>query len=235
MDGEPGAVLPRWRDEAEKHWRAGDYAWMAGHVAGSRVVEVGCGIGCSTQALVAAACRVLVVEADAACRAAAAERVGVAAPVEWLAADVLAPDAAAYARLAEFAPDTVVCWLFGVPDAALAPDLPAHQAVAQAREKAQRSVAELAARLPSVARIHFVDRTAFPWKIKDTARDTLLMLHTLSTLAGLPFSAQRGDAVYRKLDASTWPQGRHGVSTAGIVAVLGSLLARRSDPPFKEK
>ena len=94
------------------------------------------------------------------------------------------------------------------------------------REAVHRRVAELAAALPTVSAVHLVDRSAFAWKIRDTARDTLLAYHAATTFAGLPFAAERADALYRKLDAGRWsPElARRG----GLVPVLGSLLAQRT-------
>jgi len=223
------AIYPRWQQESEKHWRAGDYAWMASHVRGRRVLEIGCGAGFGTLALAQAGCPVLVVEPDPACLDAATRRLaeaGLAAGVDWLAADVTGLDAAARATIGAFAPAVVACWMIGVRDDALDPTLPQHQAVQKARERVQRAVAELAAGLPSVGLVHLVDRTAFPWKIKDTARETLVMIHAATTFAGLPFTCRHDDALYRKLDPLTWPEGMQRAA-AGIVPVLGSLLARR--------
>ena len=41
-----------WEGEGQAYVRRGDYAWMAGLVPGQRVLEIGCGIGFGTQALV---------------------------------------------------------------------------------------------------------------------------------------------------------------------------------------
>jgi hypothetical protein len=137
------------------------------------------------------------------------------------------PDAASLARVRDFAPTWVVCWLMGAEDSALDPSLPSAQAVQKHREGVHRQVAELAAALPSVAAVHLVDRTAFPWKIKDTARETLVLYHQATTFAGLPFRLDRADARYRKLDERQWPAPGNRPA-AGIVPVLGSLVARRA-------
>ena len=41
-----------WQAEGEAYARAGDYAWMASLVPGRRVLEIGCGPGFGTRALV---------------------------------------------------------------------------------------------------------------------------------------------------------------------------------------
>lgn len=224
------SVYPRWQEEAEKHWRAGDYAWMAGHVGGRCVLEIGCGAGFSTLALVQAGCTVLVLEVDEDCRAAAAARLEAAGgKVAWLTGDLLCLSPEAKAEIVRFAPTAVVCWMFGVPDTALDPNHQQHVAVQRARELAHCAVAALAADLPAVDCVHLVDRTAFPWKIKDTARDTLVMIHSARTFAGSPFTCRREDALYRKLDPSTWPESMQRGAGSGIAPVLGSLIARRDD------
>jgi SAM-dependent methyltransferase len=231
----PGDPLPsfvRWQQEAEKHWRAGDYAWMAGLVdAGARVLEIGAGVGYSTLALSQRAAAVWTIEPDASCRAIAEARLREAgAPgVNFVAAELGALSEEDEAEIKAFAPDWVVCWMMGASDAALDASLPPAQAVQKHREAVHRHVAELAARLPSIEVVQLIDRTAFPWKIKDTARETLAMYHAATTFAGLPFQSHTRDAVYRKLDERLWSTGGRGQSGPGIVPVLGALRITRSE------
>lgn len=223
--------IVRWLAEGERHARAGDYAWMAGLVPAGPVLEVGCGGGYSTEALIAAGHPVMVVEPDAACRELARERLQDAMPPVLAATVAEALEPARLAELERFAPLTVVCWLMGGNDADVAaagPGAPHGKAVQAFREGVHRQVCELAARLPSVRQIHLVDRTAFPWKIKDTARDTLVLYHSATTFAGLPFTLAKTDTLYRKLDATAWPDAGQRGRVAGIVPVLGSLIARRT-------
>jgi SAM-dependent methyltransferase len=221
----------RWQQEAEKHWRAGDYAWMAGLVdAQARVLEVGCGVGYSTLALSERVGALMTIEPDADCRAIAEARLREAGtkPVHFVGDAVGALPEVADSGIRDFAPDWMVCWLMGAADAALDAMLPPAQAVQKHREAVHRQAAELAARLPSVKVVQFVDRTAFPWKIKDTARETLAMYHAATTFAGLPFSPDIKGAIYRKLDERMWPAPaqKHG-SGPSIVPVLGALQVAR--------
>lgn len=225
--------IVRWVAEGERHARGGDYAWMAGLVPAGPVLEIGCGGGYSTAALIAAGHPVVVIEPDPACRELLRGRLETANTgarvLATTAADAQVPEV--LAEIEAFAPQTVVCWLMGGSDADVAaagPGAPQGKAVQAFREGVHRQVCELAARLPSVRQIHLVDRTAFPWKIKDTARDTLVLYHSATTFAGLPFALAKSDTLYRKLDAGAWPDvGRRG-RVAGIVPVLGSLIARRT-------
>ena len=225
--------IVRWLAEGERHERGGDYAWMAGLVPPGPVLEIGCGGGYSTAALIAAGHSVMSIEPDPACRELVRDRLQAAGSgpklIAATAADAQAPEL--LAEIEVFAPLTVVCWLMGGSDADVAaagPGASQGKAVQAFREGVHRQVCELAARLPSVRQIHLVDRTAFPWKIKDTARDTLVLYHSATTFAGLPFALAKSDTLYRKLDASAWPDVGQRGRVAGIVPVLGSLIARRT-------
>ena len=219
----------RWQLEAEKHWRAGDYAWMASLLNAERVLEIGCGVGYSTLALRHSGLNVLTLEPNAVCRDMATGRLCQAGFVssDFVAESLGDMTPAALRQIENFAPDWLVCWLMGAPDSALDRSLPAAQAVQKYREAVHRQVAELAVRLPSVQGVHLVDRTAFPWKIKETARETLVFYHEATSFAGLPLKSLHSDTCYRKLDERQWPAPA-GRATQGIVPVLGSLRARRT-------
>ena len=240
-------VMPafvRWQHEAEKHDRAGDYGWMAEQLAPCRVLEIGCGVGFGTRALQARGFEVLALEPVRDCIAIASSRCsedlartqsGVAAKflqgsVEQSRVEIDRAGATCEgirADIERFAPEWVICWLMGADDQALDRQLPPAQAVQKYREAVHRQVAELAASLSSVQGVHLVDRTAFPWKIKDTARETLLVYHQATTFSGLPFALTIKDALYRKLDERQWPAPTVQRQSNGIVPVLGSLRARR--------
>ena len=228
----PGVAefLGYWIEEGEHYVRRGDYEWMAALVPGRRVLEVGCGVGYATQALVRRGLDVLAVDVLDESLEATRQRVA-DHDVLLLKADVTALDEAKRAQLTDFAPDSVVCWLMGAPsDVTGAKVGDGGQAVAAYRERIHRAVAELAASLPTVRALHYVDRTAIPWQAKDIGRDTLLGYHAGKTLLDLPFGAERKHALYRKLDD-------HGVdiermrkshpSLKSAVPVLASLLAER--------
>lgn len=219
-----------WEAEGQSYVRRGDYEWMAALVPGQRVLEIGCGVGFATQALAARGLSVLAIDSLSECIEASRTRVD-GKEVSFLQAEVTALSEAQCAQLEAFAPDTVVCWLMGAPaetTGATATD--AGQAVAAYREKIHRVVAELAASLPSVRALHFVDRTAIPWQAKDIGRDTLVRYHLEKTLINLPFTAERRNALYRKLDDKVADLARIRNShpaMKSVVPTLASLLVER--------
>ena len=219
-----------WEDEGQGYVRRGDYEWMASLVPGQRILEIGCGVGFATQALLARGLTVLAVDTLAECLAATQARVQ-GQELDLLHAEVTALTTEQRARIEAFAPDTVVCWLMGAPaetTGATATD--AGQAVAAYREKIHRTVAELASSLPSVRALHYVDRTAIPWQAKDIGRDTLVRYHSGKTLLDLPWTAERRNALYRKLDDNVVDMAqirKSHPSLKSVVPTLASLLAER--------
>jgi SAM-dependent methyltransferase len=207
---------------------------MASLVPGKRVLEIGCGLGFGTEALVARDLAVLAIDSVPECLAATSAHLGEAASkTSLMQADVAALDAVQMATIVEFAPDVVVCWLMGAPaetTGAAASD--SGQAVVAYREGVHRQVAELAARLSSVRALHLVDRTAIAWQAKDIGRDTLVRYHLGKTLRDLPFVAERRNALYRKLEGSLVDLEqirRSHPSLRSVVPTLASLLAERKN------
>ncbi len=226
--------LAYWQKEGDAYVRRGDYEWMAAQVPGQRILEIGCGLGFGTQALVGRGLAVLAIDTLPECLAATRERLGdTDNGVTFIQADIAALAAEQQAVIAIFAPDTVVCWLMGAPaDTTGAAAGDGGEAVVAYRESVHRQVAELAAVLPSVRWLHLVDRTAIPWQAKDIGRDTLVNYHLGKTLRDLPFSAQRGNALYRKLEGSTLEMAqlrRAYPSLKGVVPTLASLMAERKN------
>lgn len=221
-----------WEIEGLAYVKRGDYEWMASLVPGKRVLEIGSGVGFATQALAAGGLTVLAVDALAECLAATEARVE-GQDVTLLQADLTALTDEQRARIEAFAPDTVVCWLMGAPaETTGASPTDAGQAVAAYREKIHRLVAELAASLPTVKALHFVDRTAIPWQAKDIGRDTLVRYHSGKTLLDLPFTAERRNALYRKLDDKVVDMAqirKSHPSLKSVVPTLASLLAERKN------
>jgi len=226
--------LAYWKNEGDAYVRRGDYEWMAAQVPGQRVLEIGCGLGFGTQALVGRGLAVLAIDTLPECLAATRERLGdTDNGVTFIQADIAALAAEQQAAIAAFAPDTVICWLMGAPaDKTGAAAGDGGQAVVGYRESVHRQVAELAAALPSVRWLQLVDRTAIPWQAKDIGRDTLVRYHLGKTLLDLPFAAERGNALYRKLEGSTLEMAqlrRAYPSLKGVVPTLASLMAERKN------
>ena len=219
--------LAYWQREGEIYARSGDYDWMAAQVDGQRILEVGCGMGFGTEALLRRGGCVLAVDALSECLQTAQSRIGNAA--QWRQLDVTALSDDDYAVLRDFAPDTVVCWLIGAPASltgAVASD--GGKAVVAYREQAHRAIAEMATALVGVRALHLVDRTAIAWQAKDIGRDTLLRYHLGKTLLNLPWTAERADARYHKLaEGGAMPRVMPGMK--GVVPTLASLVARRKD------
>ena len=219
-----------WEIEGQGYVRRGDYDWMAAQLPGQRVLEIGCGVGFATQAIAARGLNVLAVDTLAECLAASAARVSGEA-VAFLEAEVTALTPAQRARIEDFSPDTIVCWLMGAPaetTGATASD--GGRGVVAYREKIHRAVAELAVSLPSVEAVHYVDRTAISWQAKDIGRDTLVSYHAGKTLLDLPLTAERRNALYRKLDDQIAGMAKirnSNPSLKGVVPTLASLLAER--------
>lgn len=226
--------LAYWNNEGEGYARRGDYDWMASQVTPGLVLEIGCGVGFGTQALVKRGCAVLAIDSLNESLETTRQRLGCeSSAVRFLAADVCALEAGVRTEIEEFSPQTVVCWLMGAPaETTGATQTDAGQAVAAYREKVHRAVAELAASLPSVKVLHFVDRTAIPWQAKDIGRDTLVRYHTGKTLLNLPFTTDRQLAMYRKLEDKVINLSdvrRSHPSLKSVVPTLASLVAERKN------
>lgn len=230
--------LAYWEEEGQAYVKRGDYAWMAERIPVGRVLEIGCGLGFATQALLARGCQVLALDSLEECLEECRQRLaGDAGSVTFLQADVAALQTVQVAAIQQFAPVSVVCWLMGAPaETTGASSSTGGQAVAAYRERVHRAVAQLAASLPSVQYLHLVDRTAIPWQAKDIGRDTLVRYHLDKTLAGLPFGTSREHALYRKLgdkvvnieQLRTQLQYQSHPALKHVVPTLASLLARRS-------
>lgn len=219
-----------WVAEGQNYARRGDYEWMAAQLPGKRVLEIGCGPGFGTQALIDRGLSVLVIDSLPECLSLTQSRVGQGC-LQVMQAEVTDVSDAQRADIAAFAPDTVVCWLMGAPASVTGAGISdGGQAVVAYRKKIHRVIAELAASLPTVNLLHYVDRTVIPWQAKDIGRDTLLNYHLGKTLLDLPFTAVRANALYRKIEGSAAEMAairRSYPAVKGVVPTLASLLAER--------
>lgn len=232
MSGQTVAeFMAYWEAEGQAYVRRGDYDWMAGLIPGQRVLEIGCGVGYSTAALLGRGLAVLAIDALPECLAATGQR-ATGQGLTLLQADLADLNATQRDTITIFQPDTVACWLMGAPAeiTGATPSEAGQQAVAAYREKMHRLVAELAVDLPSVRYLHLVDRTAIPWQAKDIGRDTLVRYHNDKTLRDLPFVGERRHALYRKIEDGAAPLAQLRKShpaLKGVVPTLASLLAER--------
>lgn len=219
-----------WVAEGQNYARRGDYEWMAALLPGKRVLEIGCGPGFGTQALIDRGLSVLVIDSLPECLSLTQSRVGQGG-LQVMQAEVTDLSDTQRADIAAFAPDTVVCWLMGAPASVTGASVSdGGQAVVAYREKIHRVIAELAASLPTVDFLHYVDRTVIPWQAKDIGRDTLLNYHLGKTLLDLPFTAVRANALYRKIEGGAAEMAairRSYPAVKGVVPTLASLLAER--------
>lgn len=221
-----------WQQEGDVYARHGDYDWMASLLNGRRVLEIGCGVGFGTQALLHRGLAVLALDNLPECLEACRQRLaGESGEIAFLQADVESLEATTRTAIEAFAPDSVVCWLMGAPaEVTGATQSDAGQSVAAYRERTHRQVAELAASLPSVRLLHFVDRTVIPWQAKDIGRDTLVRYHAGKTLLDLPFTADRRNALYRKLEGNVLDLAeirRTHPSLKNVTPTLASLIAEK--------
>lgn len=89
-------------------------------------------------------------------------------------------------------------------------------------------MAELAASLPTVQSLHYVDRTVIPWQAKDIGRDTLVGYHNGKTLSDLPFAGERRNALYRKLEDNAADMARMMKTHPSL---KGAVPGARQRPP----
>lgn len=217
------ATLIRWREESSLLERDGAYAWLCSRITGQRVLEVGCGFGSSTVALLSAGKTVFALDNRLDCLQATQQR---APDATYGVADVQHYDARLIDDLTTFAPDAVVCWLAGAPAESLPRDVPAAYAVMQHRLQLQQSVLRLAARLDSVQTVHLADRTAFPWKMKDAGRQTMMRLIETVVLTDTPFALSAADVQFRKL-VMPLITARASGALQGVIPVIGEATLKR--------
>lgn len=221
------ATLARWRAESAALERAGAYDWLTARIDAQRVLEIGCGFGASTAALVRGGKSVFALDSRIDCLEATQARVP---DVLLGVADIHQYDERLLADLRAFEPRAVVCWLAGAPADALPRDVPAAYAVMQHRLLMQHAVVQMAAKLDTVDTIHLADRTAFPWKMKDAGRKTMSGMLTAAVIGNAPFALADADVQFRKIDTRADGSARGKLmdaGLAGVVTVIGEATIKR--------
>lgn len=219
-----GQYADEWSRSADAFFSAGHYKWMCDQLGSAvRVVEVGCGSGASTEALMATARQVLAIESNQDCADRTIARLqarGVSA--ELVSLDLLATlpswndpgvkvlmSDALSATLGELLPaswfDAIACWMTGSTPEHIgsALGLPYMQfdgsEMSTYRVRVQQRCFELGTRaLRARGVVHVVDRAAIrSWADKDEMRQRLA--DTLSPIAGSDYTLTRSDCLLRKL------------------------------------
>lgn len=228
LDEPLSATLDRWQKESSQLARAGIYDWLTSRISGQRILEIGCGFGASTAALVRAGKTVMALDNRMDCLESTQQRVPEAT---YGLADIHHYDERLLDDLCEFAPDAVVCWLAGAPADSLPRDVPAAYAVMQHRLLMEQAVVRLAARLDTVQTVHLADRTAFPWKMKDAGRQTMARMIGTAVCADSPFSLTEADIQFRRIEAllsAATTATSVGKALLGVVPVIGEATLMRS-------
>lgn len=244
-----------WQQSAKALFSASHYSWMSEQLGDAkRVIEVGCGSGASTEALVTAGRQVLVIESNQYCAEIAKERLrskGIAtepilvgqlsdlspwvgADVKFLVEDVLSAELEQRLPCSWF--DAIVCWMTG--------SNPEHIGIAIGRAymqfdgsemptyrlKVQERCYELGAlTLRSNGIVHFVDRaTIRSWADKEQIR--LELAETLGSVAGSRYSMTKSDCFLRKLPEGLGHSSIQYViqAPAGVDGILVLTSARAS-------
>lgn len=236
-----------WQHEGERYFAAGHYDWMAAQTPPGFVLEVGCGLGFSTVALLRSGRRLLAIErsepiVDLARQKVAAELARLAAsdPVSAAAetraccvcAEAGKPDPALEATLATFAPQTLTCWLYGLAD-----DYASQQTstnTGNERLAAQQRIALWAATLPSLNSLHFVDRSVLPWQARRIAAEVYLRSLQDHVAAATGFVVDAASIVLRKAELRSASQAREmsqlrqlNQRLGGVTPVFMSAVLRR--------
>ena len=215
-------TLARWSTEALDLDKQGAYDWLCGRVQAARVLEIGCGFGCSTAALRRHGKHIFALDNRMDCleatRALVPDATYGLADIRQIP-DLLIQD------LATFAPEAMVLWIAGAPAAALPRDVPEQHAVMQYRLAFQQAAVALAGQVGSIKTVHVADRTAFPWAMKDAGRQTMAQVITTAVIGERPFRVTQADVQFRKLNLPA-SSLQHAVP-AGIVPVLGEATLHR--------
>jgi SAM-dependent methyltransferase len=235
-----------WLASAEGFRSQGDYAWMAQQLAVQGwVLEVGCGVGISTEALLIAGCRVVVVDNNPDLIAKAKSRLSAAnyrfkdgqasqiatyptaddADVVFVEASILDPQL--------FVPgdySAICCWLIGAAPGDIAPvvgvptedfegpEMPRYRLTLQER------CFDLGRQLlKSGGVVHLVDRSLAYWSHKDQARAAAA--ENVAAFAGYGYDIGPENAFLRRMKAAfnksniQYVQESHAVGQPVLVSI----------------
>lgn len=215
-------TLSRWSTEALELENEGAYDWLCSRVKFKRILEIGCGFGVSTQAMVRNGKTVFCLDNQMECLQAAQL---LAPEVTYGLADLRQIPDQLVQDLDEFAPESMVIWMAGAPGADLPTNVPEQYAVMQYRLVFQQAALTLASRVASIQTVHIADKTMFPWAMKNTGKQTMAQLLKTSVIGSLPFIVDTDDIQFRKLNLSASTKLASRLS--GLSAVLGEATIRR--------
>lgn len=213
-----------WQRNADAFFSAGHYNWMSEQLGEvKKVIEIGCGSGASTEALVMQGRQVLVIESNEYCAKKARERLNFKdyatelisvehladlsawndPGVKFLVVDVLSAELEQ--RLPADWCDAIVCWMTGSHPEHIGTVLgkPFMQfqgsEMPTYRSKIQGRCYELGIKaMKSEGVVHIVDRGAIrSWADKDQMR--LELVNAQSIIAGSRYTLSRDDCLLRKL------------------------------------
>jgi 2-polyprenyl-3-methyl-5-hydroxy-6-metoxy-1,4-benzoquinol methylase len=219
----PSQYATEWERSAAAFSSAGHYKWMSKQLGKSeRVIEVGCGSGASTEALLNDGRYVLAIESNRHCADLALQRLkekGISAEeitVEQLSQLPLSEEARLQIVVADVLSlaidqissgtfDAIVCWMTGthphhISQALNKPYTALEKSdMALYRSNIQERCYELGTRvLKSEGVVHVVDRAAIrSWSDKDWMREELVKLHR--SMADTKYHLDKSDCYVRRI------------------------------------
>jgi hypothetical protein len=232
-----------WGSDAQTFESNGDYQWMAEQIGEGPVLEIGCGIGLSTNRL-AKRGPLMSIDHNRNCLEATEKYLAstgikanhvsqggseiVPGSVSLLEADVFELSPWQKDSIASFSPKWIVCWLIGSYSDVVqqhAPDVPREEAVALYREKLEVALAQLANSLPSVQGVHYVHRIQMPWNKKDEGRSETARVFNEHVFPETSFATSKERVLFRKWQIRDQASGIVYASREVIDGAIPCLLS----------